>query len=1072
MTETLGAARLLLSVDTTDFEAAIARSKNAAAGLGAEAEAAFSGSDARAKRAATSLLNYANAIGKGVDEQRLLNAAVKGVPTQVLDAAKTRMEDYRNSIEATKRQAQALADTAAFERQAAEAAKLVKASEYVRFWEEAMESAEIQQKKMAADNGFVANLQRQAAAIGKTRAELLELEAAERGVSAQAAPYIAQLKAQEQQLLRSGIAFNKYGLSAKQTQAALRQVPAQLTDIFVSLQGGQAPLTVLLQQGGQLKDVFGGITPAAKALGSAVLGLVTPFTVAAAAAAALVYGFLAGSQEAVEFNKAIITTGNRAGVTADELAGLRTELDALGGVTGRQAASALTELVRAGAVTERNFRLVSEAAVLMQAASGKAISETVKEFSDLAKDPVAAIMKLDEAQNFLTRSVLEQIISLRNQGREIEAVSLATETYANVLKDRSEEMVENLGYVEFAWKRIKQGALETVDALLGIGRTLSNAERLLEITREQEEITREWVELGGGLANMSSADRDRLLQLGEEKKQLLIQQGKEAEQQAAANARREAEAAGKTLLFESQKYLSKQEQLNIERLRIGELASKAFADAIVRGDLAGAAAIRANADTIFAGLEKKYQEDQRSVRGEVMAGLRATLDAIKNAGDQERSAIQNSTTLLQSEFSARLISVEDYYTRLKALTESEAAVQEKSLQSQARVLAQANFTGKDAIDVARQLADVEAALAKVRADGATKLAVLTVQEQQALAQRNYAIQQYGDALARSNALLADQIAFAVAAVGMGSKEADQQRQIAAAYLEREEALRVLQDRLATRQIDRTTYDAEVELQRAATEARVRIIQDGFAAMAAAELDWRNGARQGLMQWLEDAQDVAGQVSRAFQQGLDRTTDALKEFAMTGKLEWKAYLADILKMLLDFFAKRAVAQFAEFIAGAFLNGGATSSGYTPSGGAAGSPGPVGFAKGAVFANSPSLSAYSNQVHDKPQVFKFARGAGVFAEAGPEAIMPLKRGPDGTLGVKMHGGGTAAAAGVNLTVNTIINSDNSSATSVTSEGGDTAAYKMFTERVATITKQELDKQMRPGGMLWRSGVGAKQ
>ncbi|TWR87883.1 phage tail tape measure protein [Pseudomonas saxonica] len=53
--------------------------------------------------------------------------------------------------------------------------------------------------------------------------------------------------------------LSKTGLSAKQTEAALRQLPAQFTDIFTSLAGGQNPLMVLIQQGGQIKDSFGGI---------------------------------------------------------------------------------------------------------------------------------------------------------------------------------------------------------------------------------------------------------------------------------------------------------------------------------------------------------------------------------------------------------------------------------------------------------------------------------------------------------------------------------------------------------------------------------------------------------------------------------------------------------------------------------------------------------------------------------------------------------------------------------------------------------------------------------------------
>ena len=65
---------------------------------------------------------------------------------------------------------------------------------------------------------------------------------------------------------RFGDASNRAGLSAKAMTAATRQLPAQFTDIFTGLVSGQSPMSVFIQQGGQLRDIFGGIAPAARAL--------------------------------------------------------------------------------------------------------------------------------------------------------------------------------------------------------------------------------------------------------------------------------------------------------------------------------------------------------------------------------------------------------------------------------------------------------------------------------------------------------------------------------------------------------------------------------------------------------------------------------------------------------------------------------------------------------------------------------------------------------------------------------------------------------------------------------------
>ncbi|HBW6511041.1 TPA: phage tail length tape measure family protein [Klebsiella pneumoniae] len=83
--------------------------------------------------------------------------------------------------------------------------------------------------------------------------------------------------------------LGKTGQSAAQTAYAMRMIPAQMTDIVVGLSTGQSPFMVLMQQGGQLKDMFGGIIPAIKGVSTYVMGLVNPFTVAAGAVGLLTY---------------------------------------------------------------------------------------------------------------------------------------------------------------------------------------------------------------------------------------------------------------------------------------------------------------------------------------------------------------------------------------------------------------------------------------------------------------------------------------------------------------------------------------------------------------------------------------------------------------------------------------------------------------------------------------------------------------------------------------------------------------------------------------------------------------
>ncbi len=276
---------------------------------------------------------------------------------------------------------------------------------------------------------------------------------------------------------KAGKVFDQFGMTAKQTTAALRQVPAQFTDIVVSLQGGQAPLTVLLQQGGQLKDVFGGVGNAARALGGYVVGLVNPFTVAAGAAIGLAVAYNQGSKEADVFRKALVTTGNQAGVTTGALADMAKNISAVSGTTGA-AAAALAQFAASGAIGAAGIQKFTAAALDFEKFTGTAVAETVKRFESLGKAPLEASIKLNESTNFLTTSLYEQIKALTEQGRTIEAANLAQNAFADTLSGRASEMKANLGSIERGWLAIKSAVLGVGDALLDVGRKETTGQKI------------------------------------------------------------------------------------------------------------------------------------------------------------------------------------------------------------------------------------------------------------------------------------------------------------------------------------------------------------------------------------------------------------------------------------------------------------------------------------------------------------------------------------------------------------------------------------------------------------------
>jgi phage-related minor tail protein len=266
---------------------------------------------------------------------------------------------------------------------------------------------------------------------GKGQAAYFEQLFSARGVDINALrpllDQLAEVEARQKKAAQAAAGFasgtDAAGKSAQQLAYQLRQVGPQVTDIVTGLASGQAPLTVLIQQGGQLKDVFGGIGPAAKALGGYLAGLINPFSVAAAAAGALAVAFVKGAGESEAYNKALILTGNAAGTTAGQLADMARRIASVSG-TQSQAAAALAEMAGSTKIGARNLEEFSRVAIQIEKLVGQPIAETRKQFEELGRSPVDASRKLNDATNFLTGSLYSQIRALEDQGKAAEAASL------------------------------------------------------------------------------------------------------------------------------------------------------------------------------------------------------------------------------------------------------------------------------------------------------------------------------------------------------------------------------------------------------------------------------------------------------------------------------------------------------------------------------------------------------------------------------------------------------------------------------------------------------------------------
>ncbi|HBC8592913.1 TPA: phage tail length tape measure family protein [Citrobacter koseri] len=274
------------------------------------------------------------------------------------------------------------------------------------------------------------------------------------------------------------------GMSAKQTAFAMRMIPAQMTDIVVGLSTGQSPFMVLMQQGGQLKDMFGGIGPAIKGVGSYVMGLINPFTLAAAAVGVLGVAYYKGTQEQDAFNKSLILTGNQVGKTSGQLADIAARAGVAANSTTSKAASTLNLLVESGKVAGDSLERVTTAVVKTSEATGIATDKLVDDFNKIAADPLDAITKLNDQYHFLTLATYNQIKALQDEGNQQEAARVATDAYATTMQQRAADIQDNLGYLEKAWNGLTGAAKGAWDAMLGVGREQSLEQRLADATKK------------------------------------------------------------------------------------------------------------------------------------------------------------------------------------------------------------------------------------------------------------------------------------------------------------------------------------------------------------------------------------------------------------------------------------------------------------------------------------------------------------------------------------------------------------------------------------------------------------
>ncbi|RQG48638.1 phage tail tape measure protein [Pseudomonas aeruginosa] len=787
--------------------------------------------------------------------------------------------------------------------------------------------------------------------------------------------YNAKLQEQRDRLLGTSDAMAVAGISAGQYRQAMRQLPAQITDVVTSLASGMPLWMVAIQQGGQIKDSFGGVGATFQALGdqvksffgiasnasdglddiargadaaaasannakTAMVGLsgagsafIVIGAAVAAAGVALALAYEKGSSEADELNKAIVLTGNYAGTTAGQLSAMAASLARANG-TQYEAVAVLSEITATGKFTVDQIEQVATTSIAMQEATGKAVSDTVAEFSKLADEPVKASQQLNEKYHYLTASVYEQIAALDQQGDSLGAAQLAMDAYSQAMDERASQIVENLGTLETAWKTVAGVAKGAWDEMLGVGRTETPEERLEQLTKGQAFQPGRAVASGavfgplGWFNELRKAYQRSSMSDDERGKQFT---------DALQEIQDEGEKAQKARL---DRYLEDEAirgQQSMDKLLESVRTNKEKRDKLNRELDRSIAAIQAanpnderlrpeNIAAARKAIDQKYK-DPKTPKGPSTPLDQSSVTEAKNRLDQLQTDFRNAEQKLQAQQRAGLLSYADYVAQRGELISQNkdqvTAAYEGEIQALEALRDKSSTTAAQRISLDQKIAEARNNMVKAQKKADADLEVLQLNEQGRLKKQAQAVKAYSDALQQQQDALALQGQRAAAAVGMGA----QQRRL---FDQRGS----LDDRFAQQRLDLASqygdgsrgmsldeYNDKLKALEANHAAMTQQLQRNYADLQAAQGNWVNGATSAFADYIDSARDVAGQTYELFSNAFSGLEDAVVTFVTTGK----ASLDDFVRTMIGDLARMATRQLGASLLSGFGLGGGTDGG---------------------------------------------------------------------------------------------------------------------------------------------------
>ncbi|HFS2599199.1 TPA: phage tail tape measure protein, partial [Escherichia coli] len=419
----------------------------------------------------------------------------------------------------------------------------------------------------------------------------------------------------EQGLSRQALAAQKAGISVGQYKAAMRTLPAQFTDIATQLAGGQNPWLILLQQGGQVKDSFGGMIPMFRGLAGAITLPMVGVTSLAVATGALAYAWYQGDSTLSAFNKTLVLSGNQSGLTADRMLTLSRAGQAAG-LTFNQASESLAALVNAGVRGGEQFDAINQSVARFASASGVEVDKVAEAFGKLTTDPTSGLIAMARQFRNVTAEQIAYVAQLQRSGDEAGALQAANDIATKGFDEQTRRLKENMGTLETWADRTARAFKSMWDAVLDIGRPDTAQEMLIKAEAAFKKADDIW-NLRKDDYFVNDEARARYWDDREKARLALEAARKKAEQQTQQdkNAQQQSDTEASRL-----KYTARQEELN-----------KALKDGKI---------LQADYNTLMAAAKKDYEATLKKPK---QSGVKVS------AGDRQEDSAHAALLTLQAE---------------------------------------------------------------------------------------------------------------------------------------------------------------------------------------------------------------------------------------------------------------------------------------------------------------------------------------------------------------------------------------------------------------------------------------